>query len=70
MLLRVREFRRKAGLKQTDLAARLCLSREMISAIETQRHCPNIDLLEKIATALGCQVAHLLAEQPSAETTT
>lgn len=52
MLLRVREFRKRAGLRQLDLATRSQCSRELISAIENCRHSPNTDLLGRIALAL------------------
>ena len=62
MLLRVREFRRKAGLSQADLASQSECSRELISAIETQRHCPKVDLLSRIARALCVPLWSLIDE--------
>jgi len=49
MLLRVQEFRQKAGLSQSALATKSCCSRELISAIECGRHDPNTARLSKIA---------------------
>lgn len=63
MPLRVREFRRKAGLSQAVLADQTHCSRELISAIETNRHCPNVNLLIRIARALHVPVWSLFPEE-------
>lgn len=71
MLLRVRQCRKDAGLSQAALAVKTACSRELISAIETQRYCPKIDLLVRIAQALCVPLTHLLPEeegQPTART--
>jgi transcriptional regulator with XRE-family HTH domain len=62
MLLRVREFRQKAGLSQLALATQSCCSRELISAIEVGRHHPNTARLAKIAQALHVPVWSLFVE--------
>jgi transcriptional regulator with XRE-family HTH domain len=67
MLLRVREFRQKAGLSQSALATQSCCSRELISAIERGRHDPNTARLAKIAQALHVPVWSLFAEDPPPE---
>lgn len=68
MLLRVQEFRKKAGFSQAALATRSNCSRELISAIETHRHCPNVALLSRIAVALCVPVWSLFpADQPPPE---
>jgi len=64
MLLRVREFRQRAGLSQSALAQESCCSRELISAIEVGRHDPNTARLAKIANALHVPVWSLFAEDP------
>jgi transcriptional regulator with XRE-family HTH domain len=64
MPLRVREFRQRAGLSQSALAAQSCCSREMISAIENGRHDPNTARLTKIAQALHVPVWTLFSEEP------
>jgi transcriptional regulator with XRE-family HTH domain len=66
MPLRVREFRQRAGLSQSALAAQSCCSREMISAIENGRHDPNTTRLTKIAQALHVPVWTLFEEEPTA----
>jgi transcriptional regulator with XRE-family HTH domain len=64
MLLRVREFRQKAGLSQSALAQESCCSRELISAIERGRHDPNTARLTKIAQALHVPIWSLFADEP------
>jgi transcriptional regulator with XRE-family HTH domain len=51
----VREFRKKAGLNQIDLAARLSISQARVSAIESGegRDGPSYGLLKRIALACG-----------------
>lgn len=67
MLLRVRQFRERAGLSQAALADLSCCSRSMISAIEVGRHDPNTTRLRKIAAALQVPVWSLFEEeQPAA----
>ena len=60
MLLRVQQCRKEAGLSQAALAEKLTVSRELISAIETARYCPNVALLVRIATALHVPLTQLL----------
>ena len=64
MLLRVREFRRRAGLSQAALAVQTSVSREMISAIENGRHDPNTTKLTRIAQALHVPIWALFPEDP------
>jgi transcriptional regulator with XRE-family HTH domain len=67
MPLRVREFRQRAGLSQSDLALQSCCSREMISAIETDRSTSTMAQLTRIAQALQVPVWWLFEEeQPAA----
>lgn len=67
MPLRVREFRQRAGLSQADLAMQSSCSRELISAIETDRTSPTVERLEHIARALRVPVWWLFEEgQPAA----
>lgn len=63
MLLRVRQFRQRAGLSQSALAEKCCCSREMISAIEVGRHDPNTTRLCTIAQALGVPLWSLFEEE-------
>ena len=67
MPLRVREFRQRAGLSQAALASRSACSRELISAIETDRTSPTVERLAHIARALRVPLWSLFEEeQPAA----
>jgi len=63
MLLRVREFRQRARLSQAALATQSHCSRELISAIENDRHSPNVRLLYRIAGALHVPLWSLFNDQ-------
>lgn len=54
--LNIREFRKKAGLSQRELAKRAELSNTAIQGYEQGRFTPKIDALLKIAGALGVEV--------------
>src|SRR5262245_38402497 len=64
MRLRIREWRQHFQMSQAALAADCGLSRETISAIETNRQPVNTDQLEVIAAALHLRVSDLLDESP------
>ena len=49
----MREIRRSAGLTQTELAAKAGTTQAAISKIETGRVLPGLELLERIARAVG-----------------
>lgn len=49
---KVREFRMKAGLTQTELAKQLEIDRTYLSQIENGKM-PSLPMLERIAEALG-----------------
>lgn len=48
--------RREAGLKQADMARWLDVSQPTLSALETGRRRPSLDLLLMYAAALGLEV--------------
>ena len=50
---RIRELRRLNGITQRDLAERSGVSRRTIQAIEAGTVSPRLDLLEKLAEAMG-----------------
>jgi transcriptional regulator with XRE-family HTH domain len=50
---RLKELREKRGLSQVDFGKRTGLGHRFISGIENGRIVPNIDILEKMTTALG-----------------
>ncbi|BBB91437.1 MAG TPA: helix-turn-helix transcriptional regulator [Methylomusa anaerophila] len=56
-------IRRNKQIKQADLAAKVGISREHLSAVENNRETPSFSLLEKIATVLGVNVTELLDDQ-------
>ena len=57
-LVRARE---KAGLSQAALAKKLNKSRSSVNEYEAGEHEPRLDVLLKIAKALGVDVAELVA---------
>ena len=57
----IRRLREEAGMTQSDLAARLCVSDKAISKWETGRGLPDITLIEPLAAALGISVIELLS---------
>jgi|SRR5215208_1036119 len=60
---KVRQLRRVQDLSQDDLAARVGVSRNSISRFETGARMPSIEMLEKLASALGVRASDLLAEE-------
>lgn len=56
---RVRAARLQRGLSQQDLAARVGLTRQAISAIESGQYIPNTVVALRLAQALGCRVEDL-----------
>ena len=52
----MRELRKKAGLSQAQLAARVGTQAPGIARIESGRFAPRLDVLHRIATALGRRV--------------
>jgi sigma-B regulation protein RsbU (phosphoserine phosphatase) len=55
----ISEARVQRGWSQTDLAARLGISRQTIAAIEAGRYHPSVDLSEQIGEACGLDVPSL-----------
>ena len=53
-------IRRHKQIRQIDLAAKVGISREHLSAVENNRETPSISLLEKLATVLDVNIAELL----------
>jgi DNA-binding XRE family transcriptional regulator len=59
MANRVRELRLDGQLSQGALAERAGVSRQLVSAIEADRHVPNVDAALRLASALGVTVEDL-----------
>lgn len=53
---RIAELRKEAGLSQRDLAERTGFNPSNIARIETGRYSVGLDVLSKIASALGASV--------------
>jgi len=57
-----KRFRKCAGLKQVDAAARLAVAQSTISMWETGESLPRAELLPKIAALYGCTIDDLYGE--------
>ena len=56
--LRVRAIRQRLGITQNELAAATQRSVETISAIERGKSLPNVQTLDRMASALGVPLRH------------
>lgn len=59
MVARIQALREGFGWSQTDLAARAGVSRQLVGAVESGRHVPNVGAAIALARALGCAVEDL-----------
>ncbi len=55
----IKELRKKLGLRQADVAARLDVTRQTIIAIENNKYNPSLELAMKIARLLNTTVEEL-----------
>ena len=60
---RVRSRRLAQGLTQEQLATRAQVSRQLVGAVEADRHLPRVDAALRLATALSTTVEELLADE-------
>lgn len=60
---RIRRLRLSRGLTQTQLAELAEVSRQLIGAVEADRHLPRVDAALRLATALSTSVEELLAPE-------
>jgi transcriptional regulator with XRE-family HTH domain len=60
----IERLRMEAGVTQKDLAGRVGTTQAAISKIETGRTLPGLELLDRIATALGRSITLTLGESP------
>lgn len=54
--LAIRWARKRAGLTQAELARRAGLSQPAVARLEDPDHNPTLDMLERVATALGVRL--------------
>ncbi|WP_366083667.1 helix-turn-helix transcriptional regulator [Thermus sp.] len=66
---RIRQLRRSKGLTEADLAARVGVSRSFLNAIERGVVRLRVDLMVRIADALGVSPEDLLKEVPASTAT-
>src|SRR5205823_246247 len=62
---RLKELRVERGMTQADLAKRAEVTATYVSKLESAGAAPGIDLVQKLATALGTDVADLLPSAPA-----
>lgn len=55
MKTKIKYIRHELGLSQEDLAKKVQVSRQTISALENGRYNPSLVLAYKITTVLGCK---------------
>lgn len=61
----VERLRMEAGLTQAELARRVGTTQAAISKIETGRTVPGLELLDRLATALGRPITLTFGESPA-----
>ena len=61
--MKIRDARRRAGLTQGELGARIGLGQSNISRIERNQRSVTLDLLYRIACALAVAPADLIEDQ-------
>lgn len=66
LALNLKRLRADRGLSQEDLADRADIDRTYVSSLERSVYAAGIDVVDRLATALGVTVAELLTEPGSA----
>ena len=64
LALNLRTIRRARGLSQEELAHRAEIDRTYVSALERSVYAAGIDVLDRLAKALGVEAADLLRVPP------
>lgn len=59
-MIRLKEYRKKNGMSQQDIADRLDISGNTVSQWETGDRRPNIDMLIRLTEIFGCTADELL----------
>ena len=57
---RVRRYRHKKGLTQEDVAFKVGISRAYMGYIEQGRNVPSLEVLQKVAKAIGAKLSDLV----------
>lgn len=52
----LRDMRKRWNMTQYDVAQLVSVSTDHIKGVEDKRHTPSVDVLEKWADALGCNI--------------
>lgn len=65
---RLREVRRSRGMTQAELARQAAVTVSYIARLEAAGSAPGVDLLARLAAALGVTVHELLPTAPSPDT--
>ncbi|MBU7336558.1 helix-turn-helix transcriptional regulator, partial [Staphylococcus aureus] len=60
---KIKEFRKKKGLSQLDLARNILVSRQTINLIENNKYNPSLDLCLKLASVLETDLNSLFWEE-------
>lgn len=63
IVCRLREFRTRSHMTQSDLAERVGVSRQTIISIERGRYVPSLPLALKLARHFGCATEELFGLQ-------
>jgi transcriptional regulator with XRE-family HTH domain len=66
----IRKHRKALGLSQEELAHRADIDRTYISALERGRYAASVDILDRLAIALGVEAADLLVQPSRARAST
>lgn len=64
----LKSFRQRKGLSQSELATLVGITRQAISAIESNQYLPATGVALQLASALGCRVEDLFSLVPAEET--
>lgn len=64
---KIKEFRKKKGLSQLDLARNILVSRQTINLIENNKYNPSLDLCLKLASVLETDLNSLFWEEKDRE---
>lgn len=59
-MIKIKEFRKKSGLSQVQVAEKLFVNQNTVSQWETGRSSPPIDVLIKLSDLFGCTIDELV----------